>query len=358
MRSLDLPSSTSLETIASRSGVDWPAIRGARAKAEEERTKIGQLVTPFLNEDLSFVVFGSIARGESTTGSDLDWALLIDGQTSPAHLDSVLEIRSRIEREGFKQPGPEGVFGDLMFSHDLVHYIGGEDDDNANTTRRLLLLLESTPIGRRDAYDRTVLAVLNRYVLEDAGLQRASGKKRVPRFLQNDIARYWRTMAVDFAYKRRTRGGQGWALRTAKLRLSRKLIYASGLTMCFSCALEASIEQGGTPSQATPPQRIVEYLSGYVGVPPLDIMAHFLLRFPKLNDSATTLFTSYDRFLALLNDEAKRQHLAGMTSPPVADDEIYREVRDVSTSFQRALTEIFMEREPDLTELTKLYGVF
>ena len=84
----------------------------------------------------------------------------------------------------------------------LIHEIGGEDDNNRNTTRRLLLLLESRAIGREDAYKRVVRSILERYLLEDRGFWRGT-QYRVPRFLQNDFARYWRTLAVDFAYKLR-----------------------------------------------------------------------------------------------------------------------------------------------------------
>src|SRR5688572_14420087 len=57
----------------------------------------------------------------------------------------------------------------MIFSHDLIHQIGGEDDTNRNTTRRLLLLLESAPVGREDAYHRVFRNILNRYLLEDRG---------------------------------------------------------------------------------------------------------------------------------------------------------------------------------------------
>jgi hypothetical protein len=127
----------------------------------------------------------------------------------------------------------------MVFSHELIHEIGGEDDTNRNTTRRLLLLLESRVLGREDAYQRVVRNILNRYLLEDRGLWKGSGH-RVPRFLQNDFARYWRTMAVGFAYKLRKRAGKGWTIRNIKLRMSRKWIYVSGLLACYRCHLDYS----------------------------------------------------------------------------------------------------------------------
>ena len=111
-------------------------------------------------EDTSVVLYGSLARREFTADSDADWSLLVDGIADPQHLDSSLEIAKRIAEIPIKQPGREGTFGQLTFSHDLIHYIGGEDDTNANTTRRMLLLLESVPVGGADAYDRVLRNVL------------------------------------------------------------------------------------------------------------------------------------------------------------------------------------------------------
>src|SRR4029077_15479746 len=138
-------------------------------------------------------------------------------------------------------PGPAATFGSVTFSHELVHHIGGHSDSNRNTTQRILLLLESTPIGSADAYQRVVRAVLGRYLDNDISFltRSRSGKRyKVPRFLLNDIVRYWRTVCVDYATKFRERQGAEWALRNAKLRMSRKLIFASGLVMCFSCYLK------------------------------------------------------------------------------------------------------------------------
>jgi hypothetical protein len=113
---------------------------------------------------------------------------LIDGSADPKHYDLLRKIGSLIDGLAAKPPGPEGTFGKMVFSHGLIHEIGGEDDTNLNTTRRLLLLLESRAVGRDVAYNNVVRGILDRYLLEDRGFWRGSGH-RVPRFLQNDFAR-------------------------------------------------------------------------------------------------------------------------------------------------------------------------
>ncbi|WP_366663872.1 nucleotidyltransferase domain-containing protein [Mesorhizobium sp.] len=109
--------------------------------------ELAQLVGDLLPTDEGcLVVFGSLARGEYTADSDLDWAVLIDGRADSFHLKIVHSLKHKLNEAKFNLPGPTAVFGGLVFSHDLVHAIGGEEDTNRNMTRRLLLLLESTAI--------------------------------------------------------------------------------------------------------------------------------------------------------------------------------------------------------------------
>jgi len=307
-------------------------------------------------------VFGSLARDEFTTASDIDWTLLVDGSADPHHQDVAHEIARHIREVEGRSPGREGTFGSLTFSHDLIHLIGGEDDTNRNTTRRILLLLESFPIGKDDAYGRILSNVFRRYLEEDRGIWYGSGRYKVPRFLLNDIVRYWRTMTVDFAYKQWSRAGKGFAIRNLKLRMSRKLIFVGGLLTCFSPETELSGEERAelfSEKQQVGPRvsRLVGHLKGWKA-PPLEILAHAVLERPSLHDAARELFMAYDEFIGILSDREERDHLESLTYERLMGDSVFDRGRDISHRFQAALDRIFLEPESPFYDLTLKYGVF
>ena len=339
-------------------GAEWPWILASREKSAAMMERLRrELDTPHLTPaDTTLVVFGSLARGEFTDGSDIDWTLLVDGMAASYHQDAARRISGRLEEMKLAAPSSRGPFGSMTFSHDLLHNIGGDDDTNRNTTQRLLLLLESAPVGREHAaYDRVVSSVLARYVEEDI-VGPGDSAYRVPRFLQNDVARYWRTMAVDFAHKRRVRG-QGWALRNAKLRLSRKLMYTAGLVTCFSCDSAFRARTRSQPWHEA--QQVEDYLAGLVRTTPLDIMAGVVLSyFGELSGAARVLFGAYDEFLGMLHDERIRKHLKALSDTAADGDVVYKRVRKVGNEFQDALTDIFFVCDTPLRELTIRYGVF
>ncbi len=348
-------SDSSFEKIRTLAGKDWGAIRDAAVNAAKMRNQIGESLpqnrSP-LNEDCSLVVFGSLARDEWTTGSDVDWTLLSDGQADPEHLRGAQKIS---ELRTVKKPGATGVFGDLCFSHDLVHQIGGLQDTNENTTRRVLLLLESTTVGgHTEAYERVLRAVLNRYVEDDPSTGGSDANTRkLPRFLLNDVVRFWRTIAVDFASKQRERAGRGWGLRNAKLRFSRKLTFASGLLMCFECALADPPESSRADS---PSSTIAKLLIRSAGSTAIERIAQASVTHGRV-DAAVMLFDAYDMFLAIINDERNRAALEKLRSDDSHNDNEFQTIRALGHDFQKALDALFFDT-PKIAELTKKYGVF
>lgn len=171
---------TRVEQLEKRLGVEWAHLRKARDLAQTKRLELRHGLAHLDSEDTSIVVSGSLARDEFTKGSDVDWTLLIDGQSDPGHYALTKKISDVVQSMATKGVGQEGTFGTMVFSHDLVHQIGGEDDTNRNTTRRLLLLLEPHVVGREDAYRNVVRNVLNRYLLEDRGSWREQGRRSGP----------------------------------------------------------------------------------------------------------------------------------------------------------------------------------
>jgi predicted nucleotidyltransferase len=102
-----------ITSLAERTNSAWDMISKARNNAQVKRRELYETLRGFDSRDTSIVVFGSLARDEFTSGSDIDWTLLIDGQSSPEHLDNALEIHKRIEEAKEKVPGREGTFGGL-----------------------------------------------------------------------------------------------------------------------------------------------------------------------------------------------------------------------------------------------------
>jgi predicted nucleotidyltransferase len=359
----DLPAGSmkpksSLDELEARLNANWAHLKDAREMATTKRAELQRALKDLDSEDTSIVVSGSLARDEFTLGSDIDWTLLIDGSADPRHYDLTNKIADVISNISKKPVGREGTFGAMVFSHDLVHQIGGDDDTNRNTTRRLLLLLESQAVGRQDAYRRVVRNVLSRYLLEDRGFWHGSGY-RVPRFLQNDFARYWRTMAVDFAYKLRTRSKKGWAIRNMKLRMSRKLIYVSGLLACYRCHLDYPGEDRKKVygDEKRRPE-VIERLETIFQMTPLEILASVLVRYPHLDEASRKVLNSYDEFVGILADEKKRTHLENLKEEDADRDTLHQRARLLSHLFRDGLLSCFFDERSDLDALTKNYGVF
>jgi predicted nucleotidyltransferase len=352
----------SIASLERKLGRSWSAITASHAAADAERTRIAGVVTQagLVPADCAFVVFGSLARGEVTPGSDVDWTLLVDGQADPQHVAIAQSIKAKLDELETRSPGPTQVFGELAFSHDLIHQIGGEADTNRSTTRRILLLLESRELSESGVRERVMRGLLRRYLDEDLGYHELHGwQVRVPRFLLNDIVRFWRTMAVDYAAKRRDRGGAGWAIRNFKLRMSRKLIFTAGLAMCMICELAPSSAVSAPPPRETAEfyRSLQDFLIDFANRTPLDVIAGFALALGAAT-ACGELLDAYDAYLAILMNAEHRSRLDKMEIDQAVGDPLFLETRRIGNAFQDALTNLFFHSDPRLTTATQRYGVF
>lgn len=349
-----------LDQLEARTNSSWQAIRKARAETQKRRDNLESGLAHLGSPDTSLVVFGSVARQEVTSGSDLDWILLIGGQSVPEHKDQEREIESKLIAGKYIAPGSSGVFGRMVGSHELVHNIGGEDDLNSNTTRRVLLLLESHPVGNREAYDRVRRQIVRRYLHDDRGLTHSGNDVLIPRFLLNDLTRYWRTVTVDFVYKQRAENDKKWALRNAKLRMSRKLIFASGLAHVFACHLDPAAQPARDELKSSKEVgQLTAYLSDQLRASPLETLAKMCKLINTDSPAAKKIFDNYDSFLAILDNPEKRGELATAKShDDLRNSAPWQEIREVSSAFHEGLVTLFLGGDNELRQLTMKYGVF
>jgi predicted nucleotidyltransferase len=98
-----------MSEISAKSGIrsllDSDPFRGYRDKSSRVRSDLDDLLSKeipaYASDDTSLVVFGSLARGEWTVGSDLDWTYLIDGLANSDHLRISQKIEATLEKAGY-----------------------------------------------------------------------------------------------------------------------------------------------------------------------------------------------------------------------------------------------------------------
>lgn len=294
-----------------------------------------QLKAVECDADVCVAMFGSWGRRELTEHSDGDWAILIDGAGRTDARPLLSEMAGALGAEG-REPGSQGVFGALVSCDNLVERIGLDGDDNKNLTRRMLLLLESTAVVNEPVHTACRKRVLDGY-LDDS----VKGY-RPPRFLLNDLIRYWRTICVDFVGKEREGVGQKWALRNLKLGLSRKALFAGGLLPVLLCHRFTAAD-------------IPPFLDKALASPSLDRIAWAFLRLDAL-DAGIRAIGAYDRFIGLLGSGDARAELERLSREQARASELFVYGKRLAAEFQQGLLALLFETS--LEPLVREYGIF
>jgi len=204
---------------------------------------------------------------------------------------------------------------------------------------------------------------LERYFEEDVHFSSAKSKQRVPRFLFNDLTRYWRTICVDYAAKHRKQVGKQWAIRNAKLRFSRKLLFASGLAFCLSCELDPpnSIHNtlfGVSLDESSGP--FITKARAFARTPALEFLAAFVDEFvqepQKRATIATNIFGSYDWWLVKMNDTNTRETLKNLNHGDAMKNGLFQDIRNRGGEFAKGLELLFFNRshEQEQDKVAKL----
>jgi hypothetical protein len=157
------------------------------------------------------------------------------------------------------------------------------------------------------------------------------------------VIRYWRTIAVDFESKMRSRKGEGWGLRNAKLRLSRKALFAGGLLPLLEC-------------YRYPADRMLDYLDEQMSLPPLDRIADAFVDHDAVDAGVRTL-AAYDAFLAILDDSERRGHLSELGMEEAGESPVFARVAELGEEFEAGLLSLLFD-DRDLRHWVREYIVF
>lgn len=329
-----------VQRLQEKAGVHFGQLeRAAIYTAEQAAAKRAAFTTAAVANDMSIVVFGSWAREELTPGSDDDWALLVNREFAAYDPDVVRTMAVAQDNLGTdgKKPGSQDVFGIPFDANGLVAHIGLDADTNRNFTRRMLLLLESRELAGTIHAECWQL-ILDRY------LKFGIKNNRPPRFLLNDIVRYWRTICVDFEGKHKDGGSKDekWVTRNAKLRTSRKLLFAGGLLPILLCHMHTV-------------ETMPSFLATWLSAPPKDRLAAAFLHYGAVEEGVRT-FEAYDRWLAIMGDETKRAELKSLTAKTRDDSALWNDIRAIGETLQRGLTALLFDTE--LRPLAPQYAIF
>lgn len=275
-------------------------------QAKEHSSKILECAQKLTRQYLSKCAFdpariclaavGSVGRFEALEASDLDLIPILQDDAALASyqpLDS--DLRSMLS-EGLHIKVSEGK--DLTSCTSITKLvdpetIGGDKDDSQSLTKRVLVLTESQSAGG----ELLLEDVRNRILKGYSGAERTRGR-HVLSFC-NDIARYYRTLCVEYKAKVDNQN-KDWSTRNLKLRHSRKLWYFA--TILSIAAVAVRHPQGSEAGY------VKELLNAF-GVPPY---IRLLRAVPEIDTKiqAERILNCSAFFMAYMQGADRREALA------------------------------------------------
>lgn len=209
----------------------WSALERARKHCANLISKAQSICDDFLAkkgldlEEACCVVVGSVGRSEALDASDLDFTPVLRSNEALVRFDPYdKELREAVRSE-LNIKVSEGKDLTKRVSLDELterETIGGEKDSSGTLTKRILILTEGKQAGGKLPLNTVREEIMRAY----AGAHRTRGRHVLS--LCNDIARYYRTLCIEYKVKADD-FAKDWCTRNMKLRHSRKLWYFSCL---------------------------------------------------------------------------------------------------------------------------------
>ncbi len=271
-------------------------------------------------------VVGSFARCEASESSDFDYFILFSEDNN----DNIDEIKTKFEEEFNKKF--KNIKISLIHSckvSDLLKNIGGSDDTSKSLTMRVLLLLESKCLFNEKLYSE----VIN--VLHEKYLEEYIRERKFPLFFVNEIIRYWRTLCIDYRYKK-IEANKPWGLRNIKLRFSRK--FDTFLALYFSILLyknKLNLEDFKKIIKS-PTYEKIEKINQI-----LSISTPFLNKFAEI-------CSIYDKFIGYINEKNNRNQLENLKFEERNQNPEYIRLKGTAEKFHDKIIEFLKSEDENL----------
>lgn len=275
--------------------------------------------------------------------SDFEWMTIYDDRhvakeeavVAQAELTTVFAKEFGRERLSIGK-----TFGEVAARSALLTNVGGEADTNQTLTYRMLTLAEGRTLTE-DAHEAVIAGLAQTY-----GGSHTAGHRLLS--LATEIARYWRTLRIDYKYKV-DESRKPWAVRSMKLRSFRRFwFFASALHfLAFG-------------PRVSPPGRLdVEAVQQFMNTMGGNPAARFIRATERLGvaeQNTRKLLTTYDDIHRRLADPLVRDVLDELAAADMEKNQVFVQIRERTRELHRLMAEVVLDlRQPHRREIVEMF---
>jgi predicted nucleotidyltransferase len=290
-------------------------------------------LAPLDHPGISVLAVGSLGRGEASPRSDLDLVVVHDD--TPGRAEQATRLRTAAITTLTTLPTrvldvPQKTFVRPYGLGELVRNVGGRLDTNEGLTHRALLLTERVWLTGPDCAELVAAQIFRAY---SSG---PSTRGRVLTALANDLHRYYRTVCVDYRHKVEEQD-KAWAIRSLKLKRSRKLWHLANIALQTFAALTID----GEDRDAFVFARLCD--------PPLLRVGQVALAL-GFEEAMPPMIRLHDRLLVILGDAERRLELETLRHDTRHTSATWRAIDEDNRAFDAACgayVRALIDRAPD-----------
>lgn len=315
--------------------IDLRGFSSLAAAAEHSVQTIDRLIAgvaklpTLVPEVIDVIVVGSYGRQEAAKGvSDFEWITIYDDRL--AAREEAIVAQSDLAKYFATEFGRKFLsigktFGEVAALSALLKTVGGEEDSNRTLTYRMLTLAEGQTLTP-SVHARVIGGLAQTF-----GQTHTAGHRLLS--LATEIARYWRTLRIDYKFKV-DESNKPWALRSIKLLSFRRFWY-------FSSALHF-VAFGPRKASGDLLVGDVERFMSSMGGNPASRFLTALEHMGVKEELPRQLLQAYDDVHRLCSDPLVRQKLDVLHADAMEKEPVYTELRELTRCLHAVMAKIVL----------------